>query len=83
MCYSAQVESKWKCYAREMEARWDLPAFHQLIQHRLDDLAQYRLSRGFDLEFSDPQSADERAIKALVDQYRQAQVVELKTEIFT
>ncbi len=83
MCYSAQIESKWKRYVREMEARWDLPAFQELMQFRLADPAQYRLPRGFDLEFSDPKTAKERTIKGLIDQYRKAQVTKLETEIFT
>jgi putative SOS response-associated peptidase YedK len=82
MCYSAQVESKWKRYVREIEARWDLPAFHELMQLRLDDPGRYRVPRGFDLEFADPQTDEERAIKELVDQYRKAQVTKLETEIF-
>jgi hypothetical protein len=83
MCYSAQVESKWKRYVREMEARWDLPAFHDLMQLRLTDPTRYRLPRGFDLEFADPRTAEERAVKGLVDQYRKTQVTKLEAEIFS
>jgi putative SOS response-associated peptidase YedK len=82
MCYSAQVESKWKRYVREMEAQISLPDFHDLAQRRLSDPSQYRLPRGFDLEFADPQTDDERAIKDLIDQYRRAQVTRLEMEIF-
>jgi putative SOS response-associated peptidase YedK len=82
MCYSAQVESKWKRYVREMEARWDLPAFQELLQLRVEDPAQYRLPRGFDLEFADPATDEERAIKALVERYRKEQVTKLEAEIF-
>jgi putative SOS response-associated peptidase YedK len=83
MCYSAQVESNWKHYVREMEARWDLPAFHELMQLRVATPALYRLPRGLDLEFADPQTAAERTIKGLIDQYRKAQVTKVETEIFT
>jgi putative SOS response-associated peptidase YedK len=82
MCYSAQVESKWKRYVRDMEARLSWPDFHDLAQRRLDDPAQYRLPRGFDLEFGDPKTDEELAIKGLVDQYRQAQVTKLEMEVF-
>jgi putative SOS response-associated peptidase YedK len=82
MCYSAQIESKWKRYVRDMEAQISLPDFHELAQRRLADPSQHRLPRGFDLEFAEPQTDDERAIKDLTDQFRSAQVARLETEIF-
>jgi len=82
MCYSAQVESKWKRYVRDMEAQISLPDFHELAQRRLSDPSQYRLPRGFELEFANPQTDDEGAIKDLIDQYRKAQVIKLETEVF-
>jgi len=82
MCYSAQVKSKWKRYVRDMEAQLSWPDFHDLAQRRLDDPSQYRLPRGFDLEFADPKTDDELAIKGLVDRYRQAQVTKFEIEVF-
>jgi putative SOS response-associated peptidase YedK len=82
MCYSAQVESKWKRYVRDMEAQISLLDFHELAQRRLRDPSQYRLPRGFDLEFANPQTDEERAITDLIDQYRKAQVTKPETEIF-
>jgi putative SOS response-associated peptidase YedK len=82
MCYSAQVESKWKRYIREMEARMAWSDFHELAQLRLADPGKYRLPRAFNLEFTDAQSDEERAIKDLIDQYRKAQATKLETEIF-
>jgi putative SOS response-associated peptidase YedK len=83
MCYSAQLESKWKRYVRDMEAQLSLPDFHELARLRLVDPARYRLPRGFDLEFADPKTDQEQLIKALVDQYRRVQRTKLETEIFT
>jgi putative SOS response-associated peptidase YedK len=82
MCYSAQIESKWKRQVREMEAKMLLSDFRELLQLRLAQPSQYRLPRAFDLEFADPQSDAEGAIKGLSDQYRKAQVTKLETEIF-
>jgi putative SOS response-associated peptidase YedK len=82
MCYSAQIESKWKRHVREMEAKMLLSDFRELLQLRLAEPSKYRLPRGFDLEFADPQNDEERAIKGLSDQYRKAQVTKLETEIF-
>jgi putative SOS response-associated peptidase YedK len=83
MCYSAIIESKWKHYLREMEARWDLPAFRELMERRLSTPGSFRLPRGFDLEFADAQTADERVIKELSDRFRKAQTTKWETEIFT
>jgi putative SOS response-associated peptidase YedK len=83
MCYSAQVESKWRRHVREMEARVAFSDFRELAQLRLADPGKYRLPRAFDLEFADPQTDEELAIKDLVDQFRKAQVSKLETEIFT
>jgi hypothetical protein len=43
---------------RDMEARMSWPDFHDLAQRRLAVPAQYRLPRGFDLEFADPKIDD-------------------------
>jgi putative SOS response-associated peptidase YedK len=82
MCYSAQVEAKWKRYVREMEARIAWSDFRELAQLRLSDPAKFRLPRGFDLEFAEPQTDEEHAIKDLIDQYRGAQVTKVETELF-
>jgi hypothetical protein len=66
-----------------MEARIALSDFRELAQLRLADPGKYRLPRGFDLEFADPQSAQESEIKALIDEYRKIQTSKLETEIFT
>jgi putative SOS response-associated peptidase YedK len=83
MCYSAQVESKWRRHVRDMEARIALSDFRELAQLRLADPGRYRLPRGFDLEFADPQSDEEGEIKGLIDEYRKAQTSKLETETFT
>lgn len=82
MCYSARIESKWKRYVRDMEARIDYAEFFEVARLRLLDPTQYRLPRGFDLEFANPQTDAERALKDLIDQYRRGQVTKLETEIF-
>jgi hypothetical protein len=64
MCYFAQVESKWKRHARDMESHIAYSDLLELARLRLADPSQYRLPRGFDLEFADPQTAEERAVTA-------------------
>jgi putative SOS response-associated peptidase YedK len=82
MCYSARIESKWKRYVRDMEARMSWSDFRELARCRLSEPSQYRLPRGFDLEFANPQTDEELAIKELVDQYRHARVAKLEREVF-
>jgi putative SOS response-associated peptidase YedK len=83
MCYSAMVTEDWKAFLRATGILMSLPEFHELMQHRLEDPTRFRLPRGFDLEFSTPQSPEEAAIKALSDRYRHTQISKLETEIFT
>lgn len=59
-----------------------LADFRELAQLRLAEPGKYRLPRGFDLEFADPQSAQEGEIKGLIDEYRKVQISKLETEIF-
>jgi putative SOS response-associated peptidase YedK len=65
-----------------MEARIAYSDFLELARLRLADPTQYKLPRGFDLEFSDLQNDEEATISGLSDQYRMAQITKLETEIF-
>ncbi|HTV80277.1 MAG TPA: SOS response-associated peptidase family protein [Steroidobacteraceae bacterium] len=81
MCYSAMVIADWKVFVRDTGIQLSLQEFHELMQRRLDD-PSLRLPRGFDLEFLQAQTPEERAIRDLGDRYRSAQVGKLETEIF-
>ncbi|HEV2700457.1 MAG TPA: SOS response-associated peptidase family protein [Steroidobacteraceae bacterium] len=83
MCYSAMVKEDWLAFLRATGISLSLPEFHELMVHRLEDPSSFRLPRAFDLEFSDPKTDAERAIKALIDQHRRTQVSKLETEVFT
>jgi putative SOS response-associated peptidase YedK len=82
MCYSAMVIADWKVFLRETGILMSLPEFHELMQRRIDDPTGVRLPRGFDLEFLQPRTPEEQAIKALGDRYRSGQSSRLETEIF-
>jgi putative SOS response-associated peptidase YedK len=82
MCYSAMVIADWKVFVRETGILMSLPEFHELMQRRIDDPTGVRLPRGFDLEFLQPQTPEEHAIKDLGDRYRNGQTSRLETEIF-
>jgi putative SOS response-associated peptidase YedK len=60
-----------------------LREFAELEDKRYHDAVEFRIPRGFDREFADPQDDDERAIKNLIDQYRNDQTGKLEKQIFT
>ncbi len=82
MCYSALVVSGWKRFCSQTGIKISLQEFAELAERRYQDAVEFKLPRGFDLEFSNPQNDDERAIKALIDQYRKDRATKLEREIF-
>ncbi len=83
MCYSAQVESKWKRYVREMEARWDpacLPGAAAAARGSPRTVPD--LPRGFDRSSQTLRPTRSGPSKALVERYRKEQVTKLEAEIF-
>ena len=82
MCYSAQVIANWRRFTYESGVRISIPDFFELMQRRQAAPTEYRLPRGFDVEFAEPKIPEERAIKALIDQYRKNQVTQLQMQIF-
>lgn len=82
MCYSALVVSGWKRFCSQNGVKMSLQEFADLQERRYHDAVEFKLPRGFDLEFSNPQNDDERAIKTLIDQYRKDRAGKLEREVF-
>lgn len=82
MCYSAKVVEKWREFRRASGIRIDIEEFHRLYQLRDLDEAAARLPRGFDLEFSTPESEVERAIRERIGAWRARRTQQLETELF-
>ncbi len=82
MCYSGQVEAAYREYLRMTGATLDLPQFEEIYGIRLSD-PSIRISRGLDRNFDHPKTDAERAIRALIDQYRAAAAAKIETELFT
>jgi putative SOS response-associated peptidase YedK len=82
MCYSAMVVANWKQFVSRTGIGISLREFAQLEENRSRDAAEFKLPRGFDREFSNPQNDEERAIKAEIDKYRAAQTGKLEQEVF-
>ena len=81
MCYSAQVAQDIKKLARQFNAVIDYAQAELLFRERLSDKS-IRITRGFEANFRDPKSAEERRIKDLIDQHRAAKITEFEQEIF-
>lgn len=81
MCYSAKVEQNIRDLARHFSATLDYSEVERLMMERLAG-RPIRLARGFEWNFSTPQTAEERRIKALDDEYRTRKVAEFEQEMF-
>src|SRR6185437_30333 len=82
MCYSALVISGWKRFVSQTGIKIDLREFAELEEKRYRETTEFKIPRRFDREFSEPQSDDERAFKALNEQYRREQTGKPEKETF-
>jgi putative SOS response-associated peptidase YedK len=81
MCYSAKVAQNIKDLARQFAATMDYSEVERLLMERLAG-RPIRLARGFEWNFAHPQSAEERRIHELSQQYQSKKVSELEQEVF-
>lgn len=81
MCYSAKVSQNIKDLARQFSATMDYLEVERLMMERLAG-RPIRIPRGFQWNFSNPQTPEERRIKELDVEYRTKKVAELEQEIF-
>lgn len=81
MCYSAQIWQNYRKYVRVWGADIGIKEFMRLYWDRQAN-AKMKIPKGMDAAFSDPQSDDERKIKALIDEFDAQQVAKLEQEIF-
>ena len=81
MCYSAEVQEDYRWYTRTFGAKISIADFVRLYTARLAD-SKIRIAKAMDAAFSHPKTADERAIKALIDEYEASQAAKLQQEMF-
>jgi putative SOS response-associated peptidase YedK len=81
MCYSAKVEQNIRDLARHFAATLDYSEVERLMMERLAGRS-IRLARGFEWNFSNPKSAEERRIQELDAEYRSKKTTELEQEVF-
>jgi putative SOS response-associated peptidase YedK len=81
MCYSAEVQEDYRWYIRTFGAKMSIADFVHLYTARLAD-PKIRIAKAMDAAFAHPKTADERAIKALIDEYETSQAAKLEQELF-
>ncbi len=81
MCYSAEVQEDYRWYVRTFGAKIDIADFVRLYAARLSD-KNIRIAKAMDAAFSEPKSAGEREVNALIDEYNASQSAKLEQELF-
>jgi putative SOS response-associated peptidase YedK len=81
MCYSAEVQEDYRWYIRTFGSKISIEDFVHLYKARLSD-SKIRIAKAMDAAFARPNTADERAIKALMDEYNASQAAKLEQELF-
>jgi putative SOS response-associated peptidase YedK len=81
MCFSAQLLQAYATYVKLTGAQMDIDQFREIFGSRNSD-PRIRIPRSVERWFDDPQNDAEREIKALIDQYRSAEITKLEKEVF-
>jgi putative SOS response-associated peptidase YedK len=81
MCYSAKVEQNIRDLARHFAATLDYSEVERLMMERLAG-RPIRLARGFEWNFSHPQTVEERRIQQLDAEYRSKKTTDNEQEVF-
>jgi len=81
MCYSAQIEADYRKYVQMFGAQMSIREFARLYWER-EEGSRAKIPKAIDDLFSNPQSEDENAIKALIDRFNAEQATKLEQELF-
>jgi putative SOS response-associated peptidase YedK len=82
MCYSAQVIQMARKLSRQLGIRLDYAEVEKLFFRRLDDPG-INISRGFEANFDDPATDQERRIKGAIDEHRSRLASKMEKDLFT
>src|ERR1700675_4426582 len=82
MCYSAQVVQMARKLRRQLGIRLDYNEAEKLFFRRLDD-SSLVVSRGFEANFDDPVTDQERRIKGAIDEYRSRLARKFEKDLFS
>ena len=81
MCYSAQVKADYKKYVQMFGAAMSIRVFYETFWRRNEE-GKLKIPKGMEDAFTDPQTDEEREVKALVDAYRAEQATKFEQEVF-
>lgn len=81
MCYSAQVQADYKKYVTMFGAEMSIREFYDVFYRRGLD-AKIKIPKAVEASFANPQTDDERAIKALIDEHNDKQAAKFEEELF-
>ena len=82
MCYSAQVIQMARKLSRQLGIRLGYDEVEKLFFRRLDD-PSLLISRGFEANFDDPATDQERRIKGAIDEHRSRVASKMEKDLFT
>src|SRR5271167_1727134 len=82
MCYSAQVVQMARKLHRQLGIRLDYHEAERLFFRRLED-SSLTVSRGFEANFEDPVTDQERRTKGAIDEYRSRLATKFEKELFS
>jgi len=82
MCYSAQVIQTARKLYRQLGIRLDYAEAEKLFFRRLED-PTLNISRGFEANFDEPSTDQERRIKIAIDAHRSRLATKLEKELFS
>ncbi|MEO6365185.1 MAG: SOS response-associated peptidase family protein [Luteimonas sp.] len=81
MCYSAQVHAGFARYVRRFGATIDFATYVKLYIDR-DGGSKVKIPKAMDAAFVEPQTPEQRQVKALIDAFNQQEATRLEAELF-
>jgi putative SOS response-associated peptidase YedK len=81
MCYSAQVEQSIRKLHRQLGLRLDYDEAERLFFRRLEDPSLI-ISRGFEANFNEPTTEQERRIRGAIDEHRSRLASKFEKDLF-
>ena len=81
MCYSAMVKADYKKYVQMFGAAMSIREFYDVFYRRAEE-GKLKIPKEMEAAFDNPQTEDERAIKALIDRFNAQQATKFEQELF-
>lgn len=81
MCYSAMVKADYKKYVQMFGAAMSIREFYDVFYRRAEG-GKLKVPKAMEAAFDNPQTEDERAIKALIDRFNAQQASKFEQELF-